>query len=303
MTRKMELEIIRLLAEYSLSDKPIDNDYIERLINIVKKSRSLEEYLTDFKILPINEENPKAVACYRPFFKRIEIYSDNFDSHISDLSYAFSGCFNGHEERFLNNLIGTQLLLHELEHVYQEKKTTEDDSMESELLRMTHLGKNIFLTGLNNVISGVSSTDELLNNMLNFAETVSKEREVYDSFYDYELGERLANIDSYSTLISGFSFIKEKVPNLIKLSKYFKVGYLLSGYDDDEVLSPTILFMQAKGDQEKLRAFNWYSENFDESLILAGREYRLADRMRLGLPITKEELYYVKDYQSKIISY
>ena len=300
----MENKIMDLIIHYSIQNKEFDEDFVRELVGIVKKERELEGYIDATEI--IEEKAPKIVdeagvipeerkdehnlAGYHPFTRDIKVYINDLLQYVREMVSIFKISFPEVQDSYLINIFATQMLLHELEHAYQAKKIQERKSDESILLKASHPNITIF----NEYIKKGYSVEEVRALLRNTIDT-------YNALYHIELGERLANIDSYRTIYSMLGRTKELTPDFYSFIRFTTYSKLLDGYDEKNgILSPTVTFLEAKKEFSALKSLSWYSENFDESVFLLQKKYKLVDRLRLGLPVSVEELHYAREQISKL---
>ena len=82
------------------------------------------------------------LAEYRPNRKLIRIYSETMERMLEDHD-RYQELFNGIEQIFYKNVLITQIILHELEHVNQRRIIEKEDTLESKVLKTsTRFSKN-----------------------------------------------------------------------------------------------------------------------------------------------------------------
>ena len=291
----MEEKIMGLIQHYSIQGKEFDERFIRELIRYVKEERQLVNYLdgvdVDYEtstvernIESIDSEDSR-LAKYVPVTREIKVYINDMLNYIRSMVDIYKKAFPEIQGVFLTNLIGSRMILHELEHVYQAKKIEEMDTDEARILKVSHPNITIFREYLDQGL-----TDDEIRAKIVIG------KDIYNDMYDIEPGERLANIDSFRTIHKMITGFRKYTPELYGFSRFLVNNNLIDGYcEKDGILAPTVVYLQAKGEYPTLRSFDWYSENFDESVLLSQKKYKLSDRLRLGLPISKAEFIRTKE--------
>lgn len=281
---KMYFFIAKLLLDYSYNGKLINKNYIDRLIEIVIKGKSLEEYVHNF-IIKDNAEDKNDYANYHPSSKTISLYLDGFSDYIeSELKYIH--LFPKSDRYLYMNLITTQTILHELEHAEQQKIINTSNGFEAQILRLCEFKDRPDIEIL--VSLGEISTNEA-NLYLN--KKYTNYQKVYNELYLYAPHERLAEIKSYQSIIRILKYIKY-AKRLVNYEELNKLEKLLRGYNS--TYSPTITYLEKQDRKNDLEKFDWYCESKEETIKLAKEKYNLAERLKYGLPIDSDEHQYMK---------
>lgn len=289
---KMYFFIAKLLLDYSYNGKLINQSYINKLIEIVVKGKSLEDYVHNF-VVAESSEDKSDYANYRPDSKTISLYLDGFSEYIeSEIKYI--ALFPKSDRCLYKNLITTQTILHELEHAEQQKIIDTSDTLEASILRLCEFEDRPDIEIL--VSLGKISINEA-NSYLN--KKYTNYQRIYNELYLYAPHERLAEIKSYQTIINILKYIKY-TQRLVNYEKLNKLEKLLRGYNS--TYSPTITYLEKQDRRNDLEKFDWYSESKAETIRLSKEKYSLSDRLKYGLPIDKEEHRYMKQIYMKSIS-
>ena len=130
----MELEILKLIYDYSVKGKLVDLKFIDKIIEIVVNRRSLNNYVRNITVTNTLEKQDYGVVCaaYSPLKKEMVLDYESIQNLLENSSY-YDSLLNGLEQIMFKNLIITQIVFHELEHAYQFKQTDNksDNSIES----------------------------------------------------------------------------------------------------------------------------------------------------------------------------
>lgn len=72
-----------------------------------------------------------------------------------------------------------------------------------------------------------------------------------------------------------------------------KIEALLQGFDyeDGKVISPTAFYLKKMGEEQALKKFDWYDEDYYKALEKSKTNYSLEDRLKYGLMIDESEIY------------
>lgn len=278
----MNEEILKLVYNYTYNGKIVDRQYIDKLIEIVVKNRELNKYVTEVHFnndYPENNENGIVTAGYNMYFKYIQINVNAVNEIISNYE-CYNSLFNTFEEKMFKNLIITQMILHELEHAYQNKiLDSKEDSVENRLIKTSlsfvkALKNPKFLNMLNE--DGITDED--------FKNYAAIQREIYKKYYIFDPIERMAEIYSTAIVLKTLEEIKEYIPNLYGYENATFVEKMLMSYEESwtEGSCPTEVYLRG------IRKENVWNSlgNATQTDIT---KLPLEKRMILGLPITGNE--------------
>lgn len=284
----MEIKLLRLIYDYSIKGKLVDKNYIEKFVEFVVNSKSLNKYVCGLQILPEKKgriKNGMSLASYRPFSKTICVYTNGINEMLKRKE-RYKVLFNDVEQIFYKNLIISQIILHELEHANQRKIIDNEKGLEPEILKLSavYIDFNIRIK----LIEAGYSIEEI---KIYFLSKNAKKIENYKKNYLIAPEERLAQIKSYQEILDLLSHIKEYVPNLIEFEQTNKIENLLRGFDYDlcYISSPTISYLHQNGNSQALKRFDWYDENYLKCLEKSKDTYSLVDRLKYGLMIDENE--------------
>ena len=254
----MELELLRIIFDYTKQRKLIDRNFLDKFIEIVVDYKNLDDYV---KVIIFSEEiqsrdNGIVLASYNHLLKCIRVnyyavveYLEHFEN-----KYCY---FTDFENLFLKNLKIVQLMLHELEHANQFNKCDNGSNYESMILR-----ESLFIA----------------------------KAELYKKAYKYAPEERLANIISYKEIITILNFIKDLVPNLLNFENYKLLDYAVADYQiiDSNVMAPTIYYLLIGNLTNSLKKLGLI--NCDSTIKQnIENEFDYEKRLSYGLPISYYE--------------
>lgn len=194
-------KLLSLIYNYSINDKLIDEEYIEKFIDVVINSKLLDKYVCDLQIL--SSENDKlpevCVSAYNLTDKTIYVDFNNINKYLQEAD-RYQALFNEDEQTFYKNSIFSQTILHELEHANQYKIMDNEESLEAKILNLSkHNLKDSEINELEK--NGYSIKDITIY--------IIKRQIVYSKFYLKSPLERLAEIKSYQEMIILLSNIKK----------------------------------------------------------------------------------------------
>ena len=164
------------------------------------------------------------------------------------------------------NLKILEIILHEFEHIIQEKKSNiEPNDLELELISWCKMNMELW---------------RLINNKYTYNET-----------YKFNPCERLAELYSYKNIlniIKTYGYTSNKVVNLLNKELSF---IQLNGYNyEKDIICPTEFYFMNTGLEPIWYNMNFYSSDRDRMLQNVQNSYSFEKRILLGLPISKVEL-------------
>ena len=286
---KMELEILKLIFDYSKTGHFPDHYFLDKVVEIVVKKRDLNDYVkkTVFIDKLGGAESDKTCASYNYLRKQISVYYWPIQIMCQENS-CYDSLFNPIERILYHNINITQCILHELEHAMQHK--TADDykntSMEAKLIRTASLLNRTLKNPKFNelLLSGKISTKEL--------EIYLKDYEnLYNEYYEINPMERMAQINSYRTIINCLESIKKQIPMLFTFNHAALEAEKISGYESSwqEGLCPTHAYLKNTRKEDVWKSFDFYDENKAVLIKKVSNEYDLNKRLLLGLPVSPDE--------------
>lgn len=288
----MEDKILELISNYSVNGKKADKGFIEQLVNIVVNYKELNNYIENLYFYEnYIDENAKVVrvAEYNFIDKYMSSNITAINMFIDSYMTYFGSKFNDLEQLFYGNLLVSQIVLHELEHTVQNKKYHSSvNNTETTLIKMGLSTSFLleeptaFLIRLENQGYTPEEIDQLLRQQVG----------LYKKYYKYNPIERLADINAYNTLFKVLGPMHKELPNLYDYEYCNYLKSLLSGYDvncDDNLVSPTAIYMNGMNYQQKLPEFKFYDEDPKIMRDKIFQQHSFIERLSYGLPVNKIE--------------
>ena len=272
--KKME-KILEIVYNYSINNKILDIKSIERIVELIIDTRKLNNYVNN---IVVESDNSKKLASYQNYLKQISINAQMIDIMLKRLEDNII-IENSFEKLFYKNLSVLQVILHEIEHAYQEKIMLLENSLEAFILRISYMVR----------------------------EEDSKR------LYEYCLYERLAEIKSFEMLSEIVSLDFKELKQVGCLVKNDKLQRMLRGYHyngTEYINYPIEEYLIGCNKKELLNSFDWYSDDNESCIFNSSEKYKLYDRYKYGFPISKEEyadpmkkliLFYKENYRNKIL--
>lgn len=286
----MELEILELVFDYSIKGKLADNQFVDKIIEIVVKKRNLNDYVRDV-IFTTEQEGSndfRTTASYNHLTRRIRV---NYKNILINMEY-FEYCkelFNSLEQIMVRNFKIAQIILHELEHALQTNQADgkNGDSVELKLinasLRLALAIKNpnfLVAQGLDKEIS-----------LQEFRIYCERERKLYEKYYDFNPAERMAEINSLNTIILSLEPIKKAVFSLYGFECIVLFKTMLNAYQLSKKygICPTQVYLEGTRRGNVWTEFDFYDANSAQLFENVSAEYDFGKRISLGLPISQDE--------------
>ena len=286
----MELEILELVFDYSIKGKLADNQFVDKIIEIVVKKRNLNDYVRDV-IFTTEQEGSndfRTTASYNHLTRRIQV---NYKNILIDME-CFEYCkelFNSLEQIMVRNFKIAQIILHELEHALQTNQADgkNGDSVELKLinasLRLALAIKNpnfLVAQGLDKEIS-----------LQEFRIYCERERKLYEKYYDFNPAERMAEINSLNTIILSLEPIKKAAFSLYGFECIVLFKTMLNAYQlsKKEGICPTQVYLEGTRRGNVWTEFDFYDANSAQLFENVSAEYDFGKRISLGLPISQDE--------------
>lgn len=288
----MEEEFLKLLYDYSSMRRLTDAEYIDKLIEIVVNNKKMSDFVTSvrYEDNPIKEgEKYLQVALYNVVNKYITINVPGITETVSMHVKNNIDKFLEFEQLFYCNYLISSVVLHELEHAYQNKKYNSNlTDIETNLARMGFR--------VNYLLSDPDKTfDELEQQGYTIPEIYdmfADRRNAYIDNYKYNPLERLAKINSYNFITSSLAQINKKTPNIYNLGYSNYLESLVQGYEynqDGILVPPTKAYIDGMGYKQDWKNFSFYDEDINVMRDKLFNEHSLIERMSYGLTTTKEE--------------
>lgn len=239
----MEEEILKLLYDYSLKGRIVDKKFIEKIIEIITLKRSLTNQVLDLKIEDTQED--LVLATYKHKEKIVVFYKNNINKML-ELLKKYDCLFTDFEKILYRNVFIIETILHEMEHAYQMKIINDlsNCNIDARLLRETF-------------------NEDCLN------------EEIYLKYYRVIPLERLAEFNSWFTMVNILKSISKKVSSLYEFTATVFIEECLRGYEDN---NPS---------EEYFKSIN--KTKFYESIKKELEKSSLRLRVMYGMPIDLEE--------------
>ena len=286
----LELRLLKLVYDYSIKRKLVDNHFIEQLLDLMISANNLGDYVKSFSVtngLPKDETGAITVAAYR-FVKKevlIDYESINF---IMDNRGIYDCLFQELEQYMFRNLLITQFLLHELEHAIQNKKANDksDNTIDAKLIRACFELEQVLKNP--NFMDGVLKNHQSIKDLTNY---ISYNKELYRLYYDLNPTERLAEFNSYRLIVHFLKEIQQHIPNLYEFEQASLFESVLKGYSKAwyDGACPTQLYLLRNNKDNVWQGLDFYSSDPKELMKNVQNQYPLIRRLSLGLPIEYKE--------------
>jgi len=295
-------EIIDEIIFLSNNNKIIDKNFINKIINyVISKTDDITK--SKFNKVLFLEIRDTAIAYYIPTWKVIIIDYDKILEMAS--TYQQNGV-----SYLKTNLCIMQIILHEVEHIKEEFKSKKLNDLESYIIKSAKLD-NFKKPATKEVIKnlGIVKTINMLTTKTRREEFLEKRFDIQtqkqSEAYFYNPCEKIANLDSLKTILTSVSqypdFIKNNNKLYISLLDIYFDMYT-EGYEDNEFgyNIPIIDFFTIMGDTSYLKGIDTYSKNKELFLKNSINKYDSLTRLRLGLPIVRDDLLEVQKKLKKI---
>lgn len=287
----MELELLKLIYDYSIKNKLVDNAFIADIIAIAIRYKHLYTHIKSFTIEPHYQSETQlpnnTIAAYNSFLKEIIIYTEGIEHYIQE-STKYQTNFNKVEQLFYINILITKALLHEIEHANQHKILETEQTMEAKILTLScgYFNETILQTLINQGLS-----EEFIKHYTDI------KYQQYNDNYLIAPNERLAEIKAYQEILNILHFIRKNTPHLIELIQRKQLENMFRGYKKTPTIikAPTITYFQKLNIRfGTIPSLSWYIEDQNQALNIATSQHQLNERLLYGLPITVDEFNTVK---------
>ena len=276
----MKENIRKLINDYSLNNKYVDEYFFNILFNEFMNLYKLNNTVKDFNIN--NDNNNFAEATYNIDKKIITINYFLLEDYIKD------GKVNNYSNNNLYYFVNMKFLLavmHELEHAKQlELLSTSKNDLTNLLIKY---GYSFTILEFRNSIY-----TKLCNYQVN---------NLYEKTYNYNPIERMANINSLFQLLSIFNKeynLSDRVFNYFMNEMYKIIPHGYSTNIFNNIISPTEVFFKMINNQNIWKNLDFYNFNRHKMFELVTNKHTLEERLTLGLPLSYDE---IKNYSYKKI--
>ena len=245
--------ILKIIYDKSVNDRILDLEDIEKILEILVIDNDLNDYILNLNFQPIGSNN---LASYSSKKRNITVYIKTINEMIKNIEENILNVSNL-EKTLYKNLSILQIILHEVEHVKQEKKLYLGSNLETFILRISRL---------------IYSKD-------------------IEKLYEYSPNERFAEIKSFEQIIKLLYELKSNIENLQNILSIEKLQRLLRGYhySNYSVNSPLITYFKLGNNEKLLSSFEWYNIKYEVTINKVVSLYSLNERLKYGFPITTNE--------------
>lgn len=290
----MNSKILRLVFDYSKNGNLVDENFIEKLIELVVSEKNLHQYVKDLEFRELQEVEERITVASYNFI--------NFNIFVNPPAIFY---FWEHDNRYdwllsdfelvlYKNLMVTQFVLHELEHANQLKQVMEKDNKdELEMKFLNACLQDVAYLHDPKIFPLINSGDLRFTDLLNYVES---KRLRQKEFYDQDPTERMAEINSYDVVVSCLEQLGG-VPNLLAVERSGFLEAMLRGYayQCDRLIAPSSIFLDGVGESALWQSLNFYDK--DSTILQANveKQYSLKKRLTLGLPVRNQEYEFVRN--------
>lgn len=254
----MEIEILKILYDYSVHGKIIDRDAIGKIVYLVAKERNLFEHIKKINFIGQTFDY-KTPASYNFANKNLNIFIDAFK--LYSFTY-FSPKFDNYKEiLFYKNSQLIRIILHELEHAYESKYMAENDNFYARILEITNYLLQMY-------------------------------PEIYDATLGFNPSERAANIYAQNTVKKVTSYAKKIFPMCYSFEEYTLLYLLSLGYSKNkinEINCPLDIYIRKHNLPSVFGKKPYCTNGSKKNLKYIIDNYDLSSRLVIGLPISNEE--------------
>ncbi len=250
-------EVLDIIFRSSINYRTPDRYFIERIITLIASYDGLADYIKGIYY------DCYSVAVY---YYESGILKFNITKIIDELeeiydNNSFSECSNNY---LLNKYLFIylrlmEIIFHELEHIKQKKKldNSRGDNLEKQLIDISLIAREVYL-------------------------------DLYDTKHSLFSIERIANIRSCKRIL-GLLKLDTSIPQFIYNNFYFRYCYLVSEYYSSGSF-PILEFVNATNGKIVYEDILFCKKNTNKILKKTRDTFSFADRITLGLPVTKSEL-------------
>lgn len=276
----MELELTKIVYEYTKNKKLADENFIKTCINICLDYKGLKYLVKD---IIINENTGDSY--YDCINQILLINSSQCIHHVTSI--------NEYETVLHYNLEVLRIIIHECEHVMQcSICDNQNVSYKKRLLELC-FGGSILIKKIKS--ADINYDESAILNIIKEVEYWKKVNKSYDKLYDYFPSERMADIKAYKHLINIFN--KLDVGDFAIQRKYLNQrlaeSQLLGYFKKDNIIIPPIFvflyqleyILNQKVDTDKIVA----------DISKKSKYKRLGKRLMYGLNITTDEYEKIKN--------
>lgn len=293
----MKNEILKLIYDSTINNKDQDKNFFYELIN---KAIILNDVQKEIDTVDLYENNipidlaDMGTAGYNVQSKNLFIKLNDINKLVDKyMQPIYIENLNDQEIQLLKYLIGYKAITHELTHAHQRKlliQQINNNDIESVLLVQSFY-RDAYI--LNEEIRNNYAMNG--KNYMDFYNFSLKYTQMYNQNYNLILYERLAETTSYDALIELIEPIKTQYSHLQKLFDELKhteyiTSYIQNMISSNEIFSPTYTFLENINLDFELQKIDIYSTDIETAYLKAQKNHDLDTRVRLGLPVKKDEI-------------
>lgn len=237
--------ILEIIYNLSINNNLLNIYKIDKILEILIDKKNLNEYILNIDVQQIRSNN---LASYSNYYKKIIIYSNVIKKMINNIDKNLK-IENSLTKNMYINLSILQVILHELEHVNQER-IINYNTLEAFILRISQI--------------------------------VVPENQIYE----VSPAERFAEIKSYNDILKIINSYRSDL-KLSALIKNDELQRKIRGYHycDNRLHSPIVSYFEAGNKKQLLSSFEWYSNN-DDDIKIVSKLYDIDDCLFYGFPIS-----------------
>ncbi len=248
-SERLALNINDVTLEYAKKRKKVDDTYIKKIFDLAVKEFRLNSYCRNVSVKKGNVFFDRNSDIYYNKLTKIIYYNlDKVMLSVKKMKNSFNLSYI--DVKYLIFTYVNTILLHELEHAYQQKRISYGRSFEDVLL------KSSWVTSLDNP-SNINTNLGLY----------------YKENYDLAIEERLAIYYSNELTIRSIDSLDVEFTNLRDIYVYLLFKDLLKGYKKS--LSPTYTYLKVLGNEG--------------AMVSIPKGLSLEEKFKYGLKITPEE--------------
>jgi len=269
-------ELANLLQSYSTSERIADKEYINKICSLVVHSKNIDKYLNNVLVVNNSFFKPDEVIKHTTYYLKSRIILVNLDDdHSIEAEASMS------EKDYLDwyNAGILDTLLHELEHVEQEKeRITNPESLKSQLIELNDI-------------------DVKRPNKKFYARIIRKPfvkalHDYYDEKHDLAPVERMAELESIEETDKVIRSIENRsygLEDFLRCQACCKHDALLEGYrlEGNFTNSPSLDFLENMPHSKNKKII-------ENNPLFRDMSLPFEERLLYGLSLTKDEFAKVK---------
>lgn len=287
----METEILKLVYNYSKEKRIADKQLIYQLITILSTHYQLTQYIKELEFYDelLFEINDQIITiAYNYLTKKITISMEGIKIIAQKKTQHNQTMLSEIETYFYYNLLITQAIIHDIEHIIHERNIDKNNSdLETQLIKIC-TQDNRRIKQLSHLFQ--ETKEDYYQQEINILTNK------YIKHYQYNPSERLAQISSLQLIIKIIDPLKKEIPNLYRLETIYLLQEMIKGYKIFlfYMESPTLKYLSKMDYLSDLKNLAFYHTNTKklESNII--NTLSKEERVNLGLSITSDEYKFLK---------